>query len=753
LAHADKRAYRLIKDKLAQRGVADKAEHVLEDLLAQGRALLQSPQLMASHATGFDRDVAAAESLSTLAEDALAPLKALQTDLAERIKAQAALQRQARDWEARVKAWVGAMSGLWLAADRDVQAKAWQARAGALAHEAEAMNTHAEWVAMPSNVLRAHDEMAKEMRAALSYAGQELERLAQLPPTSIAAPVTPVAPAASATAAEAEPGLAQDAAPQAAVQVHQVQELATVDVGKLLVLLNELENTLNSGATREATQVARKLADMHAHSQAWPNAHRVRWRELESRVLSLQGWQRWRADQLREELCIRAEQLHAEPLAPRKQQDALRRLRDEWKQLDHTGAPANNGALWQRFDTACNAAYAPVAEFVAQEKAAQDRVEQERTALIEELRAFASVQDLSTADGAAWRKYAGELDRLGHRWREGGHLPEKRYAALQAQWKEAMDTAAAPLKEAQRNARQRRDALIAQAIEAAQATQGDVAARLKQLQLQWQEEARAMPLPRVIEQKLWERFRAPQDAWHNARKQAHEEQRQQRDAQANALRDAINALEKAAHEGDAAAVNAAWQAVEQQWDAQFPRAQAAPADARGRGQDRRGPQSTPPHPQQQRVFVPQGLINARRHAEEQARKRLHHLRQEQRGSVLDAWVAAWQSREASALQAEGFGKAVNKAAAQRWLQAVSAGKGSDAARDDALIKLELAAGCDSPPEAQAARRVMQLQVLANRGRDELHSNWPQAVEQVMAGPYTDAAAERFKRCMLKLLRD
>jgi hypothetical protein len=316
-----------------------------------------------------------------------------------------------------------------------------------------------------------------------------------------------------------------------------------------------------------------------------------------------------------------------------------------------------------------------------------------------------------------------------------------------------MDAAVAPLKEAQRNARQRRDALIAQATEAAQATQGDVAARFRQLQLQWQEEARAMPLPRVIEQKLWERFRAPQDAWHNARKQVHDEQRQQRDAKASALRDAINALEKAAHDGDAAAVNAAWQAVEQQWDAQFPRAQAAPAGARGRSLDRRGPQSAPPHPQQQRIFVPQGLINARRHAEEQARKRLFHLRQEQRGSVLDAWVAAWQSRDTSALQADGFGKAVNKAAAQRWQQAVSAGKGTDAGRDEALIKLELAAGCDSPTEAQAARRVMQLQVLASRGRDELHGNWPQAVEQVMAGPYTDASAERFKRCMLKLLRD
>jgi hypothetical protein len=44
-------------------------------------------------------------------------------------------------------------------------------------------------------------------------------------------------------------------------------------------------------------------------------------------------------------------------------------------------------------------------------------------------------------------------------------------------------------------------------------------------------------------------------------------------------------------------------------------------------------------------------------------------------------------------------------------------------------------------------------VLANRGRDELHSNWPQAAEQVMAAAYSEAAAERFKRCMLKLLHD
>ena len=64
----------------------------------------------------------------------------------------------------------------------------------------------------------------------------------------------------------------------------------------------------------------------------------------------LEGWQRWRADQIREELVLKAEALVAKPMGGRKQQDTLRAMREQWKTSDQGGTP--NHALWKRFDDA-----------------------------------------------------------------------------------------------------------------------------------------------------------------------------------------------------------------------------------------------------------------------------------------------------------------------------------------------------------------------------------------------------------------
>ena len=53
----------------------------------------------------------------------------------------------------------------------------------------------------------------------------------------------------------------------------------------------------------------------------------------------LEGWQRWRADQIREELVGKAEALLLKPLGGRKQQDTLRHMRDLWKTSDQGGTP------------------------------------------------------------------------------------------------------------------------------------------------------------------------------------------------------------------------------------------------------------------------------------------------------------------------------------------------------------------------------------------------------------------------------
>ena len=63
-----------------------------------------------------------------------------------------------------------------------------------------------------------------------------------------------------------------------------------------------------------------------------------------------EGWQRWRADQVRQDLVAQAESLLDAEKAPtvggRKMQDKLRQLRDSWKQADQGGLP--NHALWKR---------------------------------------------------------------------------------------------------------------------------------------------------------------------------------------------------------------------------------------------------------------------------------------------------------------------------------------------------------------------------------------------------------------------
>ena len=65
----------------------------------------------------------------------------------------------------------------------------------------------------------------------------------------------------------------------------------------------------------------------------------------------LEGWQRWRADQLREELLIKAEGLLKRPegqaIGGRKMQDMLRTMREQGKQTDQGGLP--NPALLETF--------------------------------------------------------------------------------------------------------------------------------------------------------------------------------------------------------------------------------------------------------------------------------------------------------------------------------------------------------------------------------------------------------------------
>jgi hypothetical protein len=272
----------------------------------------------------------------------------------------------------------------------------------------------------------------------------------------------------------------------------------------------------------------------------------------------LEGWQRWRADQIRLELVTKAEALLGEDKAPamggRKMQENLRQLRESWKQTDQGGLP--NHALWKRFDAACNEAYKTVQTWLDQIKQESAAHRAQRVALMEEVKAWTA----ANAESSDWRGQLRALHQFGERWRNAGHLSEKSFAEMQSQWKAIIKAAAARVDAAQKASIERRQALIAEAKDMSAAPLRVDA--VKALQQRWQTEAQAVPLDRKTEQKLWEIFRAPLDEAFQRKGAERQQATSALSARDRAVIEASKALDAANASGDAAKIRAAMAALD-----------------------------------------------------------------------------------------------------------------------------------------------------------------------------------------------
>jgi hypothetical protein len=307
-----------------------------------------------------------------------------------------------------------------------------------------------------------------------------------------------------------------------------------------------------AGALRNALKEFGKLIDAKLENQA--HAALAAAGELE-------GWQRWRADQLREELVIKAEGLLKRPegqaIGGRKMQETLRTMRDQWKQTDQGGVP--NHAAWKRFDEACNEAHKVVEVWLEKLKSETAEHKAHRLALIEEVNAWALANRTALDDD--WKGFNRILHQFGDRWREAGHVGEKIFAELQPLWKVAISNAAAPLEALQAQSVTIRHAMIEEAkvLGAGAILRIDA---VKALQQRWQEQAHLVPIDRRQEQKLWDAFRKPIDDAFN-RKTAEREKADaalgQRD---RIVLDAAKALEVANASGDSQAIRGAMAALD-----------------------------------------------------------------------------------------------------------------------------------------------------------------------------------------------
>ena len=147
----------------------------------------------------------------------------------------------------------------------------------------------------------------------------------------------------------------------------------------------------------------------------------------------------------------------------------VQKLRNEWKALDqqHAGVPK---AVWERFDGACEKAYAPAARHFAEMAAQRKEARRKREEFIAAAAAHVPTLLAEPRDWRAIERWLRETDRT---WREGdlGSVEPGAWKKLDARLKAALLPLRDALSSAREGAKAGRQALIAEAT--ALAGEGD----------------------------------------------------------------------------------------------------------------------------------------------------------------------------------------------------------------------------------------------------------------------------------------
>lgn len=555
LSVKDKGAAKLVREKIDEARRIKNQEAVAAEWAGKAQSLLNMVKLNIADALAWQRD--AAKAGAPLSRE---PLAALKTQLTERVRVIEDLQRRVQvQREAAVllaqrievlstKSWQDAQAALDMLR---IDVEQWQAQARQLLADSSWASVDVKFPPLL--------EASSTQLLAVWEAFQSALTLAVTAAQDNAAPLPPVPVWADELRAQRGVPPETSNKPSKPKIDPEVRAQATTTVREALVSLEseiaEGHGKASAGAAnalRQALKEFGKIIDDKLEAMA--HAALAAAGELE-------GWQRWRADQLRESLLTQAEGLLKRPegqaIGGRKMQEILRSLREQWKQTDQGGTP--NHAMWKRFDEACNEAYKVVEAWLEKIRAESAENRAQRLALIEEVNTWADANP--TALDNDWKGFNRILHQFNDRWREAGHLGEKAFAELQPLWKAAMAKAAAPLETLQAQSVALRQTMIEEAKALGAAAELRVDA-IRALQQRWQEQAQRVPIDRKHEQKLWDLFRKPIDEAFN-RKSA---ERQKAEATLGehdqlVLR-AAKALEAANATGDAQLIRTAMTALE-----------------------------------------------------------------------------------------------------------------------------------------------------------------------------------------------
>ena len=512
--------------------------------------------------------------------------------------------------------------------------------------------------------------------------------------------------------------------------------------------LTEAETALAAGHLSETIQALHKV-DEAAQKAALDKKTQARIEAVQSEVARLKGWQHWGGGRVREDLVTEAEALAkasaAEKLPIKAHADAIDNLRERWKELDKLGG-ATNRTLWSKFDGALKTAHLPVAAHLDKLKAVRKENLDARNKLIAGLD-LVVLADAAKNETQDWRALARTLEQFQAEWRKLGPLehtvPHRARKGLEARLNTAIARLDQPLGEVRRVEQLKRTKLIERAkVLAADPSARDVIAKVREVQADWQQAAKGLPLARGEENKLWGEFKAATDAIFKGRDALHAARDAEFKSHQVAREALIARLDALTPDTPTTELKRSISDIDRDWRnaGEAPRAVAAKIDAKFRAARDAAQQYLA------------GSANRVWHATCDALSAKLALCEEVETLLADDADARWQAIAA-------LPQAWERALHGRF-KTTLAGGSSVTSPDIAgklLLKLEAALNIDSPASSQAARSALKLLALKNamEGRQAASTSAAE-VDRMLAEAFgfvrTDATVRTRLRAIVAALR-
>ncbi len=229
----------------------------------------------------------------------------------------------------------------------------------------------------------------------------------------------------------------------------------------------------------------------------------------------------------KEEWCARVEAIVSqEDIDWREAMEVVKEAQGAWKTIGAV-PKAQSEALWARFRAACNAFY--------------ERKEANQKGNLEKKLELVALAE-SLQDSTEWKAAGQKIKEAQEKWKSIGPVPKDQSEAVWARFHGACEKFFQARKahldqlDAERPQNQARKEELCAAVESldALATDQERFDRIKEAQAAWKEIG---PVPREVEDALWERFRKPIDAYFEGRKGRLDEERKSREGNAQAKED------------------------------------------------------------------------------------------------------------------------------------------------------------------------------------------------------------------------